>query len=100
MALVFDAQAAGDLKAVAQFDVSGDEPGPYYLRIAEGKCAAFEGVHPKPTLTIHTPSEVWLAISRGKLDGAQAMMSGKYTIEGDLGLLIRFNQLFSSAPEV
>lgn len=100
MALVFNPQAAGDLQAVVQFDVSGEEPGQYYLRIAEGKCAAFEGKHPSPTLTIHTPSEVWLAISRGKLGGAQAMMSGQYTIEGDLGLLIRFNQLFSSAPEV
>jgi len=27
-------------------------------------------------------------------------MQGKYTIEGDLGLLIRFNQLFSTTLEV
>jgi len=105
MALVFNSQAAGDLEAVVQFDVSpstglrtsGEEPGQYYLRIAEGKCAAFEGVHPEPTLTIHTPSEVWLAISRGELDGAQAMMSGQYSVEGDLGLLIRFKELFGEA---
>jgi putative sterol carrier protein len=99
MALVFNAEAAGDLEAVVQFDVSGEEPGQYYLRIAEGKCTAFEGKHPNPTLTIHTPSEVWLAISRGELDGAQAMIQGKYTIEGDLGLLIRFRELFSVAPK-
>ncbi|OIO91679.1 MAG: hypothetical protein AUK03_10785 [Anaerolineae bacterium CG2_30_64_16] len=100
MALVFNPQAAGDMQAVVQFDVNGQEPGQYSLRIAEGQCAAFEGAHPEPTLTIHTPSEVWLAISRGELDGAQAMMQGKYTIEGDLGLLIRFNQLFSTTLEV
>ncbi|HIP97427.1 MAG TPA: hypothetical protein EYH32_09475 [Anaerolineae bacterium] len=99
MALIFNSEAAGDLQAVVQFDVSGAEPGQYYLRIAEGKCAAFEGVHPEPTLTIHTPSEVWLAISRGELDGAQAMMSGQYTVEGDLGLLMRFNRLFSTVLE-
>jgi putative sterol carrier protein len=46
-------------------------------------------------LTIHTPSEVWMAISRGELDGAQAIMQGKYSIEGDLNLLMRFNELFS-----
>jgi len=97
MAVVFNPEAAGDLQAVVQFDVSGQDPGQYYLRIAEGKCAAFEGVHPEPTLTIHTPAEVWLRISRGELDGAQAMMSGQYTVEGDLGLLIRFNKLFSTA---
>ncbi|MDI6770660.1 MAG: NAD(P)H-dependent oxidoreductase [Anaerolineales bacterium] len=113
MALIFDPQAAGDpstgtgqaLQAVIQFDVSpstglrtgGGEPGQYYLHIAGGKCAAYEGNHPAPTLTIHTPAEVWLAISRGELDGAQAMMQGQYSVEGDLGLLIRFNQLFPTA---
>ncbi len=115
MALVFNPGEAGDpsagsgqapsagsgqaLQAVAQFDVSGDEPGQYYLRIAEGECTAFEGTHPEPTLTIHTPSEVWLRISRGELDGAQAMMSGQYTVEGDLGLLMRFDKLFTTALE-
>ncbi|HEC35241.1 MAG TPA: hypothetical protein ENI39_01755, partial [Anaerolineae bacterium] len=78
MALVFNPEAAGDLRAVVQFDVSGDEPGQYYLRIAEGKCTAFEGTHPEPTLTVHTPSEVWLRISRGELDGTTAMMEGLY----------------------
>ena len=66
MAVVFNPDAAGDLQAVVQFDVSGEEPGQYYLHIAEGTCAAFEGTRPEPTLTIHTPSEVWLRISGGE----------------------------------
>jgi multimeric flavodoxin WrbA/putative sterol carrier protein len=99
MALVFNPDEAGDLQAVVQFDVSGDEPGQYYLRIAEGECAAFEGTYPEPTLTIHTPSEVWLRISRGELDGTTAMMEGLYSVEGNLGLLIRFDKLFSTALE-
>jgi putative sterol carrier protein/putative NADPH-quinone reductase len=95
MAVVFDPDAAGEsLNAAAQFSVTGDDPGEYYLRIADQKCEAFEGTHPAPTLTIHTPSDVWLAISKGELDGAQAMMQGKYHIEGDLGLLMRFTDLF------
>ncbi|HEC34325.1 MAG TPA: SCP2 sterol-binding domain-containing protein, partial [Chloroflexi bacterium] len=96
---VFNPEAAGDLRAVVQFDVSGDEPGQYYLRIAEGKCTAFEGTHPEPTLTVHTPSEVWLRISRGELDGTTAMMEGLYSVEGNLGLLIRFDKLFTTALE-
>jgi len=107
MAMVFNPDEAGDLQAVVQFDVSpstglrtgGDEPGQYYLRIAGGTCAAFEGMHPKPTLTIHTPSEVWLRISQGELDGTKAMMEGLYSIEGNLGLLIRFDKLFSTTLE-
>ena len=99
MPLAFNAQAASDLRAVIQFVVSGEGSGQYYLRIDEGRCVAFEGEHLNPALTIRTPSEVWLAISRGELDGAQAMMQGKYTIEGDLGLLIRFFELFPAAPK-
>ncbi len=99
MATVFNAEEAGDLQAVVQFDVNGKEPGQYYLHITEGTCAAFEGAHPDPTLTIRTPSEVWLAISNGEMNGATAMMMGKYSVKGNLGLLMRFNQLFSDESE-
>ena len=51
------------------------------------------------SLTIHTPSEVWLRISQGELDGTTAMMEGLYSVEGNLGLLIRFDKLFSTALE-
>jgi len=38
MTLTFDAAAAGDMDATLQFNVTGAEPGTYYLRIAEGDC--------------------------------------------------------------
>jgi putative sterol carrier protein len=97
MAMVFNPQAAGDLEAVIQFQVTGDDSGNYYLDIAQGRCAAYEGEHPQPTLTIHTPADVWLAISRGEMNGATALMTGKYSVKGNLGLLMRFNKLFSAA---
>lgn len=99
MAMALNPQEAGDMEATIQFKVTGDEPGDYYLDIAQGHCAAYRGEHPQPTLTIHTPSDVWMAISRGEMDGAAAMMSGKYSVKGNLGLLMRFNKLFSAAPE-
>jgi len=63
MAMVFNPEAAVDtaggaehaLSAIVQFKATGEEPGEYYLRIAEKMCKAFEGVHPEPALTIHTP---------------------------------------------
>ena len=47
-----------------------------------------------PKLTIDTPSEVWMAISKGELDGQQAFMQGKYRVEGDFSLLMKLNDLF------
>jgi putative sterol carrier protein len=99
MALSFNAEAANGLEAVIQFNVTGDVPEQYYLNIAEIECTAFEGTHAKPTLTINTPAEVWMAISRGEMNGAMAMMSGKYSVKGNLGLLMQLNKLFPAAPE-
>ncbi|MCP4164748.1 MAG: hypothetical protein GY759_02505 [Chloroflexi bacterium] len=94
MPTVFNAEAAGDMTADIQFDVSGDEPGAYYLHIENGDCTFYEGQAPAPTMTIHTPSEVWLAVSRGEMDGQMAFMQQKYTVEGDFSLLLKLNDLF------
>jgi len=94
MAVIFKPEVAGDLKATIQFDVIGKQPGQWYYEIADRYCAFKEGKLDHPTLTIHTSSEIWLAISKGELDGAKAFMEKKYTVEGDLGLLMRLKSLF------
>jgi len=40
-----------------------------------------------------------MAISRGEMNGATAMMTGKYRVKGDLGLLMRLSKLFSKESE-
>lgn len=94
LALAFDPKEAGNLRAVVQFDVSDEDPGNYFVEIADGKCTAYAGEHPSPTITVSTPAEVWLGIARGKVNGATAFMTGKYKVKGDLALLMRFQKLF------
>lgn len=94
MAVGFKREEAGDLQARIQFDVTGKQPGQWYFEIKDGYCAFREGKVDNPTFTVHTPSEVWLAIARGELDGAQAFMEKKYTAEGDFNLLLRIKSLF------
>jgi putative sterol carrier protein len=96
MAYSMNPKAAGGLQAVIQFDVTDDRPEHYFLDIDQGKCTAYEGKHPAPNMTIHTPSKVWMAISRGEVGGARALMSGKYRVEGDLRLLMRLGELFGT----
>jgi hypothetical protein len=48
-----------------------------------------------PGLIIHTPSEVWPAISRGELDAQQAFMQGHYRVEGDFSVLIKMSRMFA-----
>lgn len=96
MPMGFQPEVADGLSAILQFDVTGEEPGQYFLQINGGQCKAFEGKHPAPQLTIHTPSSVWLGIARGELDGTEAMLQGKYSAEGDMNLMIKFGRLFKS----
>ncbi len=91
----FSSEAAEDLRAALQFDIADEEPGRYFVTIEDGRCAAFEGIHPAPSVTIHAPAQVWLDVSSGALDGAAAFMSGQYRVTGNVSLLMRFASLFS-----
>jgi multimeric flavodoxin WrbA/putative sterol carrier protein len=90
----FSAGAADGLEAAYQFDVSGGEAFTAHLAISAGKCAFHEGPAARPSVVIQTPADVWLAIASGELDGQQAFMTGKYTVQGDLSLLMRLKSLF------
>jgi putative sterol carrier protein len=97
MASTFNAQAAGNLKATIQFEIIGKQTGNWFFLIKNGECIYNEGKAESPTLTIKTPSEVWLAIANKEIDGQQAFMEGKYTVVGDMTILMRMKSLFGSA---
>jgi len=100
MPLVFDPKAASGLNATIQFDVTGPEPGVYHLRIAGGECTFHVGPTEAPTLTISTPSDVWLKISQGELSGQEALMQGLYSAKGDLSLMLKMDELFKPTDQV
>lgn len=95
MPLGLNKKAAEGLEAVIQFEISGDEEFTAHLTIADGKAETHDGPHEKPSVTVKSPADVWLAISRGEKNGAMAFMSGKFKANGDLGLLMKLDSLFS-----
>jgi putative sterol carrier protein len=86
--------AAAGLAVIYQFEVSGDENFTAHLLIDNGAAAFVEGPASKPDVIIKTPADVWLAVSKGEMDGAAAFMTGKFQVEGDLGLLMQLKGLF------
>jgi putative sterol carrier protein len=94
MAAIFDPKAAGDLVATIQLHATGREPGNYYLHIEDGKCTFHEGIADSPTATIHTPSEIWIAIISGEMNATMAYLQGKFSVEGDKSLLLKMQELF------
>ena len=94
MPLGFRSEAAPGFNAVYQFEISGSETFSAYVRIADNRCTFHEGSHEKPEVLIKAPAEVWLAVSQGVMDGQNAFMSGKYRVEGNVGLLLKLKTLF------
>ena len=86
--------AAQGLTVTYEFEVSGDENFTAHLRIENGEATFQLGPAPHPDVIIKTPADVWLAIARRELDGAAAFMTGKFQVQGDLGLLMKLHTLF------
>jgi putative sterol carrier protein len=96
----FNPGAASGLKAEIQFDLSGEGGGKVVLSIADGRCTAREGEALSPTLTIQSPSDVWLQMVRGEINRPKALMDGLFRIEGDMGLLMRMGDIFLAPGQV
>jgi putative sterol carrier protein len=52
------------------------------------------GAVTQPDLTVNSPFEVWMDIITGKAEGQQMFLDQKYTVEGDLDLLMQMEHLF------
>lgn len=96
MPQAFRPERAAGVNATIQFKFTGPEPGNWVVRVAEGKCNVEEGETESANVTINSPSDVWLKISRRELDGATAFMSGQFTFTGDMGILMQMGSWFGA----
>jgi len=88
--LGIDTRAAGDRTVVMQFHFSGPGAlaGSCSFTVHAGGVTAAPGTAQHPDLVVRTPFEVWMDIMTGKVDGGQMFMEQRYTVEGDLGLML------------
>lgn len=98
MALSFNPEKAKDLDATIQFHIDGEGGDDWFLTITDGQCRCENGVTADPTLTINTPADVWLKIARDEMNGAMALMTGKYKASGKIALLLKMDKIFSRQP--
>ena len=92
--LGFNPEGAKDTSAVLQFVFSGAVPGECYFKIDNGSITAELGNHVQPTVTISSPFDVWMDIMIGKADGQEMFVQEKYTVAGNIELLLKMEQLF------
>lgn len=93
MAENFDPSKAEGVNATIQFDLSGDNGGLYWLKIADGSAEAGQGQAENPSMTLKASAEDWVAVTKGELNPMQAFMSGKIKVQGDMSLALKLQSL-------
>lgn len=92
----FDPAKAQGLNATIQFDLSGDNGGSYWLRVADGIAESGTGQSESPRLTLKSKADDFVSMLNGSLNPMQAFMSGKIKIQGDTGLAMKLMPLINS----
>jgi putative sterol carrier protein len=90
----FRPERAQGVKAVIQYDITGDAGGAYQVTIADGQCSVADGSAAAPNLTLTMGAQDWLDMVSGRLNGQMAFMSGKLKIKGDMGLAMKLAGMF------
>jgi putative sterol carrier protein len=90
----FQADKAGNTNATINFDLSGDQGGQWWVKIADGTATTGKGLAENPNLTLLADGRDYARIATGQMDPTAAFMQGKLKIKGDMGLAIRMQSLF------
>lgn len=77
------------------FNLTGGEPGEWYLDMVTGRGEIGQGAHPHGKSNVHMSmtSEDFNRMFQGKLKPTMAFMSGKLKIKGDMGMAMKLEKL-------
>jgi putative sterol carrier protein len=85
---------AGDMDAVIQFKLTGEEESDWYVVIKDKTCTVEKGVHDDPTMTLGADSQDYKDIVTGRMNPMNAFMQGKVKLQGNLNLAMKFAEIF------
>lgn len=92
----FNPEAAKDVYAKYQFDLTGKFGGKWVVAVEDGKYTldkgTLKGGH--ATATFHASADDWLAVTNGELDAQKAFLSGRLRIDGDLQKALQLEAIF------
>lgn len=98
---LFPAMAAGLIPGKAEgidatilFDLSGENGGLFWLKLADGAAEAGEGAVDHPTMTLKASADDWFAVSTGQVNAMQLFMTGRIKILGDMSLAMKMQTMF------
>ena len=90
----FRADRAGAMRAVFQFNLSGEGGGNWNVSVADGACNVVEGKASKADVTIAMAAPDFVKMIGGELQPVAAFMQGKIKLQGDMAMAMKLQELF------
>ncbi|MCU0476150.1 MAG: SCP2 sterol-binding domain-containing protein [Anaerolineae bacterium] len=90
----FRPDKAQGVDTLIQFDLTGDDGGAFWVKVADGACTSGTGLVENPRITIKSSAATWLEIASGKANVINSFMMGKLKVSGDMGLAIKIQSMF------
>lgn len=90
----FDPSKAEGVDAIFQFNLTGDNGGQYWVKVADKQADVHEGTHDDPTMVITSTADDYIALVNGELNPMTAFMQGKVKVKGDMGLALKLQAMF------
>ncbi|MFN2188219.1 MAG: SCP2 sterol-binding domain-containing protein [Candidatus Promineifilaceae bacterium] len=80
----FQARLAGNLQAVIQFRLTGEDGGQWFMMIGGGDCSVHEGSHESPDSVITMRASDFVGINDGTVDPVSCFWGGLISLEGSV----------------
>ncbi len=94
MPAAFVPEKAQGVNATVQIELSGEDGGTWVVNIADGKAAVSQEPVENPTMTLAMDAQDYMDMVSGKLNPMNAFMQGKVKLKGDMGLAMKFQNMF------
>ncbi len=95
-ALQANPSATEGAEGVYQFNLTGDDGGTFQIIIDDQGARTVEGAEKEADCTLVLDTEDFRQLIAGTINATEAFMSGRLSIQGDLGVALKLQGLLSS----
>jgi putative sterol carrier protein len=95
MQITFSPERARGKHAVLQYVFTGSQCGVCHAVVDDGALAVAHGEHPRPSAVVTADFDLWMRILTYQEDGLLTYQAGKFSVHGDVELLMESDTWFT-----
>ncbi len=89
-----DKSKIAGMNTIYQFNITGDAPKTYSVKIADGDVCLAEGADAAANIELTISDADFTSLVNGSLNGMNAFLQGKLKIKGDMTLAMKLQSIF------